>query len=852
MMKQSTAPSLELSHYARQSIESNLKSLNSQITGLSIKSVKQRKKQYGDNSIETNSHKSIVLEYLKNFTNPLILTLLVISVISFFLGEIMDGLIVFFIVFFSSTLNFFQEHKANQGAKKLQEKVSLQSTVIRENKQQDIKSTELVPGDILVLNAGDLIPADCQIITAKDFFVNQSSITGESFPIEKNNLTVTETNTDISNLNNIIFAGTNVVTGHAQAIVIKTGKNTQFGNIFTHLANSNPDNNFTIGIKNFSYFVLRIVFIFVIFIFGINTLIKQDFLQSLTFAIAIAVGLTPEFLPMIMTVTMSKGALNMLKKGIIVKKMSAIPTFGSMNILCTDKTGTITEDKIQLIKYLNSKGETDKYILEIAYVSSIFQSGITNPLDEAIKKFKSLNINHYLKIDEIPYDFERKRMSVVTSSNNQELIITKGAPESIFEVSTHYLIDNQSHPLTSTIKSKLLNQYNQLSQEGFRVLAISTKPLQNKEKTYSITEEQNLCFCGFVAFLDPVKKNARLAIDKLEEIGIEIKVITGDNELVTRKACEEAGIEIKNVMLGHQINTLTDEELAIKAQNSTIFARFSPAQKNRVITALKNNNNVVGYMGDGINDAPSLKSADVGISVNNAVDIAKESADFILTKKSLIELSDGVREGRKIFGNTMKYILMSISSNFGNMFSVLGAVILLPFLPMLPIQILLNNFLYDISQITIPTDNVDNEYLIQPKQWDIGFIKKFMLSFGPISSVFDFATFGLMYYYFSNDSNAFQTGWFIMSLVTQTLVIHIIRTRKTPFIQSKPSKGLIASTLLVSLTALIIPYSPLSNYFGFTQLPVFILFFLGLLILGYLISAELGKRLFYKLLVQSN
>jgi Mg2+-importing ATPase len=834
---------------ARSSINECFSLLETGSEGLSFAQVKKIQSVAGTNVLRAQKRKYFLLEFLKNFTNPLVLILLIVSIVNLALGETVNASIVIMMIFLSVVLNFFQEHKASKAAEELKNKVSLTSSVIREGKEIKIPSTDLVPGDILVLNAGDLVSADARIIEAKDFFVNQSALSGESFPVEKNNLPIDTKNSKLSTLcfTNTVFAGTNVVTGWAKAVVSATGVKTQFGDIAKEIEGRETENSFTLGIKHFSYFILRVILVFVFFIFIINGVIKHNFLGSLTFAIAIAVGLTPEFLPMIMTVTMAKGALIMSqKKGIIVKKLTAIPSFGSMNILCTDKTGTITQGKIKLVKYLNFLGEMDDKVLKFAYLNGIFQSGINNPLDEAIKSFKNVDIKNYTKVDEVPFDFERKRVSIVVEVNKKQLIITKGAPESILEVSDRYWKGEKLQKLDEQAKSVLQKQYEDLSRKGYRVLALAIKEVAKPKLSYTKHDEVGLDFVGQVAFLDPIKTNAKEAIDKIESMGIEVKVITGDSELVTKKACDEAGINVKGTMLGHQINSLTDRELAIKARETTIFARFSPAQKNRVIVALKGSQNVVGYMGDGINDAPSLKSADVGISVNNAVDVARETADFILTKKSLIELADGVKEGRKIFGNTMKYVMMGLSSNFGNMFSVLGAVLFLPFLPMLPIQILLNNFLYDVSQLAIPGDNVDEEYLSEPKRWNMHFIRKFMFLFGPISSIFDFATFGLMYYFFNHSPASFQTGWFVESLATQTLVIHIIRTKKLPFIQSSPSRALLISTIAVVIIGWLIPFSPIGHWFGFNILPARILAMIAGLVLSYLVLVEMCKKIFYR------
>lgn len=793
--------------------------------GLSAAEAIKRNTKYGLNVVTSHVRRNILIEFLKTFANPLVLILLSIVIISLFLGDLVNAAIVFTMLMLSVVLNFFQEHKAGRAAEKLQEKVAHMTTVIRDGHEIDIRASLITLGDILVLNAGDLIPADAKLLESRDFFVNQSSLTGESFPVEKSE-------------GEPILSGTSVITGTALAIVTAIGKDTSFGQIAKNLDQQEQSNDFTRGIEGFSFFIMRIVVVFVLFIFVVNALIKHDFLGSLTFAIAVAVGLTPEFLPMIMTVTMSKGALLMSKKGVIVKKLTAIPSFGSMNILCTDKTGTLTQDQIALVEYIDIEGKHSPHVLEMAYLNSSFQTGITNPLDHSIINFKKLDIGSYNKIDEIPFDFMRRRMSVVVAKQGKYTIITKGAPESIV---------SQCSSISASDKAKFISQYQKYSKEGYRVLAIASKTLTSKKKVYAQSDEEQLDLVGLVAFLDPVKPQAREAIDGLENIGIEVKVVTGDNELIAKKVCEEAGINIKGILLGSEIESMDDQVLGSKAMGTTIFARFSPIQKERIIRVLKLVGNVVGYMGDGINDAPSIKAADVGISVSNAVDVAKESADFILTHKSLLELKDGVLEGRIIFGNTMKYIMMGLSSNFGNMFSVLGAVLFLPFLPMLPGQILLNNFLYDLSQVTIPTDTVDPEYLKTPKRWDIHFIRRFMYIFGPISSVFDFITFFVLYKAFAHLPGAFQTGWFMESLATQTLVIHIIRTRKIPFLQSRASIALTISTLVAVVVGWLLPYTPPGIYLSLVPLSINIIVILAAIVLGYLIVVEIGNRLFYKL-----
>lgn len=814
-------------------------------SGLTTQEAVIRLKRDGLNQIEKDTKENFLTQFLKQFTNPLTLILLIVAITSLVLGETIDALIVILMVMLSVVLNSYQEHKANHAVKKLLDKVSLNTTVLREGQKIDIKSTNIVVGDILILNAGDLIPADCRLIDTNDFYINQAAITGESYPVKKTENKIDKKNSDISELDNMIFSGSSVTTGTAKAVVVATGTSTQFGLIAKQLAGREVDNSFTLGIKSFSYFILRIVIVFVVFIFMVNAFLRHDLLESIAFAVAVAIGLAPEFLPIIMTVTMSKGAILMAKRGVIVKKLAAIPAFGSMNILCTDKTGTLTEGQITLVKYVDLEGKHSPNILKMAYVNSFYQAGIANPLDQAVIKYTDINVDQYQKKAEIPFDFIRRRMSVIVKLKKTKLLITKGAPESVLEVSSYVNIKGKTQKINKKVIDLFTKQYNQLSQKGYRVLALATKSLSSTNNSHSKNDENNLVLMGLIAFLDPVKQGVRQVIDRLEKNGIEIKVVTGDNQLATIKACVDAGIQIKGTMLGSQTVNLSDDQLRSKALSTTIFARFSPTQKERIIRVLKSEKNTVGYLGDGINDAPSIKAADVGVSVNNAVDVAKESADFILTNKSLSDLNDAVIQGRTIFGNTMKYVMMGLSSNFGNMFSVLGAVLFLPFLPMLPIQIILNNFIYDISQITIPTDHADPEYLDSPKKWDISFIKQFVFVFGPISSFFDFLTFYVLYSNFNQSPHLFQTGWFIESLTTQILVIHIIRTQRIPFIESISSKALFLSTFLMVILGWLLPYLPLGHIFNLMPLPGYMLIILGLITVAYLLAAEIGKRIFY-------
>lgn len=836
----------DLPYYASLDLSLILSKFQTVPHGLTQIEAEIRINTFGKNIIHEEKNIHILLQFISAFKNPIILILLVVAGISFMLGETINALIVTCMIFLSTSLNFVQEYKADQSAKKLKTLVATKANVLRNNTNVEVKTEDICPGDIIILNAGDLIPADGRVITARDFFVNQALLTGEAFPVEKTENISVNSSIDNTNIPNIVYAGTHVITGTATVLAIFTGPHSHFGKLSHALTEKPMDNEFTRGIHSFSYLILRIVFTFVLFIFLFNALLKHDVLDAFTFSIAIAVGLTPEFLPMIMSVTMGKGSTRMAKLGVIVKKLHAIPSLGSMDILCTDKTGTLTEASIKLIKYIDILGNNSEDTLRYTYLNSYFQTGISNPMDDAVLSFKKIDMSQFRKIDEIPYDFSRKKISIVIQENQARYLITKGAPEEIVTICTHYKNASIIEPLDESIKQKIFTLYHSLSREGYRVLAVAQKTLEGVKPIYTKNDETDLTFVGFTAFLDPAKPDAKEAIDELEDMGIEMKVISGDNELVTQKICQDIGITIKGMLLGSEITTVSDEALSQKVENVTIFARCSPQDKKRIIEMLIRNGHVVGYMGDGINDATSLQAADVGISVDNAVDVAKEAADIILTHKSLHELKNGVIEGRITFGNTMKYILMGLSSNFGNMFSVLGAVLFLPFLPMLPIQILLNNFLYDLSQITIPSDTVDPEYIQKPKRWNISFIKNFMFIFGPISSLFDFTTFFVLYGLFRSNPAGFQTGWFMESLATQTLVIHIIRTKFTPILKSTASSVLWISTTFVVVIGWIIPYTAIGKYFHFIPLPVPIILILGGIVFLYLILTEVGKQFYYR------
>jgi Mg2+-importing ATPase len=827
-------------------IEELLKRLKTSLNGLSSEDVEERLKLFGYNELVKKKKRLAIISFLSHFKSPLVIILLIAGLISGILGETTNAAIIFFIVVFSIILDFYQESKAERAAEMLKQRVATTATVLRDGVKREVRLNEIVPGDIIYLSAGDIVPADARVITAKDLFVNQSVLTGESFPVEKIAQPLKSFDLSITEWRNYLFMGTSVVSGTAMAVVVKTGSLTEYGKIAKRLVEREVETEFQRSIRNFGYMIMQVTFILVLFVFFINALFMRGILDSLIFSVALAVGLTPELLPMIISINLSKGAISMANKGVIVKRLAAIQNFGNMDVLCCDKTGTLTENRIKLILHVDINGDENEKVLLYSYLNSYFQTGLKSPLDEAILNFKDINVKNYQKIDEIPFDFVRKRLSVVVGNQNQYFIITKGAPEEIVNICTYYEVGDIIADITDEIHRKIEQKYIELSSEGYRVLAVAYKRLKEIKPIYTVNDEKEMIFLGFIAFIDPPKETAREALQLLKKANIELKILTGDNELVTRKVCEHLGFDIKGIVTGSQIAQMHDDALARIVEEANVFCRVTPSQKDRIINALKKNGHVVGFLGDGINDAPSLKNADVGISVDNAVDIAKESADIILLQNDLKVLHDGVLEGRKTFGNTMKYIMMGVSSNFGNMFSVAGASLFLPFLPMLPTQILLNNLLYDFSQSTIPTDEIDQEYIEKPKRLDIRFIRRFMIFLGPVSSLFDFLTFFIMLFIFNAYESLFQTAWFIESLTSQTLVIFVIRTRKSPFWKSKPSKLLLLSSIAIVIFALVLPYTPLGEIFEFVRPPATFYIALAIILITYIILAEIIKNWFYK------
>lgn len=820
-------------------------------TGLTSNEAKARLKQYGPNSIAEKKRMGPFLIFLSKLKNPLLILLVVISIISFSVGQKASAVIVLMMVFLAAVLDFLNSYKSQGVVEKLASKVATKVTVIRDSVKKEINLRDVVPGDLVFLSAGNIVPADCRIVEADDFFVNQSSLTGESIPLEKINLKNRLSEEIKFEDADAVFMGTSVISGFATVRVVQTGIKTEFGKIAKDLTKTEPKTDFEISLTKFSVFIMKIVFYMVSFVFIVylaknaSHLNKSIILEIFTFALAIAIGLTPDMLPMLITVCLSKGSQLMAKKKVIVKHLSSIENFGSMDILCTDKTGTLTKDKIELVKCIDLAGDDSQAVFEFGYLSSFYHTGAQSPLDDAIKNYKHINIDDYEKIDEIPYDFQRKKSSMIVRMRNKRFLITKGAPEEVVKICKNYDINGEIKDITEE-HLNIEKQFKNLSAEGFRVLGLCYKEVaDDNTKVYDKKVEADMIFVGFMAFLDPPKQSVKPTLIELKKLGVDVKVLTGDNDLLAQKICRDIGIDIMGVVTGVEIDKMNDVELERRVMEANIFARVTPSQKERIILTLKKFGKSVGFLGDGINDSPALKAADVGISVNNAVDIAKDTADIILMEKSLESLKDGIIEGRKTFHNTMKYILMGLSSNFGNMFSMMGASAFLPFLPMLPAQILFNNFLYDTSQLSLPSDSVDADELLKPAHWDFKFIKSYMMVFGLISSVFDFLTFYLLYFVYNLSEHQFQTGWFIESIATQVFVIYIIRTKKIPFLQSLPSKALFVSTFAAVAFAWIVPFTFLGQLMQFDRLPLFIIAIIVGYVFVYLILVEIGKRVFY-------
>jgi P-type Mg2+ transporter len=813
-------------------IQDALSRLNTDSKGLSSNEYEKRLDEFGPNELAHSKTLSIWIDLFNRCKSPLVIQLLIIALVSVVIGEIKSTIIVSAMVLLSVGLSYILDRRSSKAVQALGKRVQSQVLLIREGKETELPMSDVVPGDIIILQAGSIIPADLRLISVKDFFVSQSVLTGESMPIEKKAEAFKLESGFIFELQNACFQGSNVLSGSARGVVVNTGTRTYFGSISEKLTEKRVETSFDKGVKSFTWLMIRFMVIMVLAVFMIVGLTKGNWIEALLFGLSIAVGLTPEMLPMIVTVNLAKGALAMSKKKVIVKHLSSIQNFGAIDILCTDKTGTLTQDRVVLEKHVNITGDESKEVLQYAYLNSFYQTGLRNLIDRAILSHVELNVEGRCRlVDELPFDFQRRRMSVIVEYENDYVLICKGAVEEIYSVCTHYQVDDEVFPLMEMMHDDLYEEVETLNNNGYRVLAIAYREFSSS-KDFTVNDEKDLILLGYIAFFDPPKESAAEAIKTLQNTGVKVKILTGDNSLVTKKVCKDVGLLIDRVITGDELNRLTPEEFTLMIQKYDVFAKLSPLQKEKVIAALRQAGHVVGYMGDGINDSPSLRAADVGISVDSAVDVAKEAADIVLLEKSLLVLEQGIIEGRRVFANIVKYIRMGASSNFGNMFSVLGASYLFPFLPMRPIQILLNNLLYDFSQIGIPTDNVDKEIIVKPLKWKIDNIKKFMIFIGPMSSIFDYATFALMWFFFganqflTSGSNKeyyeklFQTGWFVESLLTQTLIVHIIRTRRIPFFGSSASVAMILTTLIIMLIGAWLPYLPLAKTFGFVPLPI--------------------------------
>ena len=815
--------------------------------GLTEGEAKARLARYGPNLVRQRKHRPLIVRYLARFKNPLVLILLGASAVSAMTREYTNFAILSVIVLLSVSLDFVQEYRANAAAEKLRLSVSLRALVMRDGKASTIPAAHVVPGDVVLLAAGDMVPADGRVLEARDFFVKQALLTGESYPVEKRPDTPPATATDIAQATNAVFMGTSVISGSARVLALKTGPDSAIGGIADSISAQSPPTSFETGTRRFGMLIMRLTVLMVLFVLLVNTLFHKPWLESFLFAVALAVGLTPELLPMVVSVTLARGALRMAKQHVIVKRLTAVQDLGSMDVLCTDKTGTLTEAKIEMERHIDALGRPSERVLELAYFNSFFETGLKSPLDDAILGHQHIDMGSWKKIDEVPFDFERRRVSVLIDNGATRWLVVKGAPDDIVGLCARYEANGagDERAIDEAALAAIRAQYHALETDGLRVLGIAWRQVAPERAHAMVGDETELVLAGFACFLDPPKASAAPALEALARLGVAIKVVTGDSELVTRHVCAQLGIPVRGILTGGEIARMEDHALRVRVATANLFCRINPAEKNRVILALKARGHVVGYLGDGVNDAPSLHSADVGLSVDSAADVAKEAADMILLEPDLNVLHAAVLEGRRTFGNIMKYIMMGTSSNFGNMFSMAGASLFLPFLPMLPAQILLNNLLYDISEVPIPLDQVDHGEVGLPRALDLHFVRNFMLVIGAVSSVFDFLTFYIMLVVLHADEKLFQTGWFVESLCTQVLVIFVIRTRGNP-LNSHPHPLLTATSLAVVAIAVLMPFTPVGGYFGLVPPPARFYFMLGAMVLVYLITVELIKQRFYR------
>ena len=819
-----------------------LSSLQSSENGLSGDEASLRLKQYGPNTLKSSSGSSAILLFLSQFKSPITILLIIAAGLSLALGDRSDAIIIFVIILLSSGLGYWQEKGAANAVKNLLKMVQISCNVLRSGVEQELPLEQVVPGDIVLFNAGDVVPGDSLIIESNELYADEAAFTGETFPAEKM-AGVVDAGAPLSKRSNCLFMGSHIISGTAKAIVVQTGKNTEFGKISASLVSKPPETDFEKGIRRFGYLLMQITLILVVIIFAINVFLHKPVLDSFLFSLALAVGLTPQLLPAIITINLSKGASAMAKKKVIVKRLSSIENFGSMNILCSDKTGTITDGRVNVKDALGANGNTSEKTMQYAWLNASLQRGFHNPIDEAICDGYKANTIAATVLDEIPYDFIRKRLTVLVKINDSNIAITKGAFNNVLGICSE-AEDAAGNPVPiASMKDVLVNLYNGFGKSGYRTLGIAYK--KNGQTAFRKEDETGMVFLGFLTLFDPLKQDAAATIDSLKKSGVTLKIITGDNAMVAQSLAVQVGLKNAVILKGSQFREMSDMAFQRQVLRADIFAEVEPNQKQRIILALKKSGNVVGFMGDGINDAPALHAADVGISVNTAVDVAKEAADIVLMDQDLAVLESGILEGRKTFANTMKYIFMATSANFGNMFSMAGASLFLPFLPLLPKQILFTNLLTDFPGMAIASDKVDDTSISKPQKWNIGFIKRFMIVFGLISSVFDYLTFGVLLYFLHAGERLFQTGWFTESVISATLIVLVVRTR-LPFFKSRPGKYLTLATLAVVLFVLAIPYTPLAVVLDFVKMPVAFYGWMALIVAGYIISAELAKKWFYK------
>jgi Mg2+-importing ATPase len=820
-----------------------LTGLGTRPEGLSSPEAKQRLMDYGANLLKPPKRSDTLSLLFAQFKSPIILTLVFAAGLSFFLQDPIDAVIILFIVLISGLLGFWQERGAVDAVNKLLAIVSIKTAVFRDGKTADIVLEDVVPGDIIILHAGDAIPADSLIIESKDFFVDEATLTGETYPVEKA-AELLPAETPLSGRTNCVFMGTHVISGTGKAVVVFTGQQAEFGKISERLKLRPQETEFERGIQQFGYFLLEVTLALVVIVFAINVFFHKPVLESFLFSLALAVGLTPQLLPAIISINLAHGAKKMAAQKVIVKRLAAIENFGSMDVLCSDKTGTLTEGKVTMNSALDLEGNPSERIFFHAYLNAFFQQGFTNPLDEAILSYKQQDISGYKKADEVPYDFIRKRLSILVEKNSRYLMVTKGTIPNILSICALAETPGGDNVAVALVMQQIQQRFEMLSSQGFRLLGLAYKDM-GVESVIHKDLERDMIFLGFLLFFDPPKKGIAETIGSLKQLGVSLKIVTGDNRLVAAKVSHDIGIPEAKILSGSEIHEISDAALLRKVVETDVFAEIEPNQKERIILALRKAGHVVGYMGDGINDASALHAADVGISVDTAADVAKESADIVLMEKDLAVLVQGVREGRTTFANTLKYVFMATSANFGNMFSMAGASLFLSFLPLLPKQILLTNLMTDFPEMTIAADNVDSEMVDKPRRWDIAFIKKFMITFGLVSSIFDYMTFGVLIWILHATQAQFQTGWFMESVVSASLIVLVIRSRR-PFFKSRPGKYLVIATIIIVAATLVLPFTPLGHIFGFALLPISFLLMMGLIVMLYIFMAEVVKRIFYR------